>query len=151
VRQHPKVIGNKSTLAVMSVLYELGYDLYLPFGENTRADLVVDRHGDVLRVQVKTGRLRHGVVRFACCSTYGHHPASALVRRSYHGEIEAFAVYCCETQAVYVVPIGDVDNTTECWLRVDPPLNNQAVKVRWAADYEIGRISIGGLRRSSDA
>jgi len=149
--EHPKVVGDKTTLAVMAVFYELGYDLYLPFGENTRADLIVDRRGDLLRVQIKSGRLRSGVVEFACCSTYGHHASPALVRRSYHGEVDAFAVYCRETHGVYLLPIGEVKNTSKCWLRVEPPRNNQSMKIRWAADYEIGRVAIEGLRVPSGA
>jgi hypothetical protein len=110
MREHPKVVGDKAMLAVMAALYDAGYDLYTPFGENTRVDLIAERGGELLRVQVKSGRLREGTVRFACCSTYGHHPAPALVRRPYHGEVDAFAVYCRETAVVYLIPIRDVDN-----------------------------------------
>jgi hypothetical protein len=149
--EHPKVVGDKTTLAVMTVLYEVGYELYTPFGENTRADLIAVRHDRVLRVQIKTGRLRNGVVQFACCSTYGHHPAPALVRRSYQGEVDAFAVYCRGTERVYLIPIEDIPNTTGVWLRVEPTKNNQREGVRWAADYEIGRVAIGGLRAPSGA
>jgi hypothetical protein len=151
MREHPKVVGDKAMLAVMAALYDAGYDLYTPFGENTRVDLIAERGGELLRVQVKSGRLREGTVRFACCSTYGHHPAPALVRRPYHGEVDAFAVYCRETAVVYLIPIRDVDNTTKAWLRVDPPKNNQHDRVRWAADYEIGRVAIEGLRAPSGA
>src|SRR4051794_3319935 len=97
MREHPKV-GDKTTLAVMAALYEAGYDLYTPFGENTRVDLIVERSGEILRIQIKSGRLRDGTVRFACCSNYGHHPAPALVRRSYHGEVDAFGVHCRDTE-----------------------------------------------------
>src|SRR5205085_11831290 len=41
--EHPKVVGDKTTLAVMAALYEAGYGLYTPFGENTRVDLIVER------------------------------------------------------------------------------------------------------------
>jgi hypothetical protein len=105
----------------MAALYEAGYDLFVPFGEDSRSDLVTERNGELARVQIKSGRLRHGCVQFAVCSTYGHHPTPALVRRPYHGEIDAFCVYCRETQRVYLIPIADVTNTTACWLRVDPP------------------------------
>jgi hypothetical protein len=146
MREHPKVVGDKTTLAVMAALYQAGYALYTPFGENTRADLIIERKGELLRVQIKSGRLRQGTVQFACCSTYGHHPSPALVRRSYHGEIDVFGVHCRETGAVYLIPIEDLDNSTSVWLRVDPPKNNQQDRIRWAADYEIGRVSIEGLR-----
>ena len=149
--EHPKVVGDKTTLAVMAALYEAGYDLYTPFGENTRVDLVVEKSGRLVRVQIKSARLREGTVRFSCCSNYGHHPAPALVRRSYHGEVDAFGVYCRETRRVYLIPIAALENKTKAWLRVDPPKNNQRDRIRWAADYEIGRVAIEGLRGPSGA
>jgi hypothetical protein len=40
--EHPKDIGDRSTLAVMAALRTLEYQLFIPFGENTRIDLVID-------------------------------------------------------------------------------------------------------------
>jgi hypothetical protein len=71
--EHPKAIGDRSTLAVMTALESEGFKVLLPFGENVRYDLVVDDRGRLSRVQCKTGRLRSGAVRFNTCSFYGHH------------------------------------------------------------------------------
>jgi hypothetical protein len=92
----------------MTALQLLGYGLYVPFGENTRCDLIMEREGELSRVQCKTGRLRKGAVVFALCSHYGHYGHYAnpkAVRRTYHGEIDFFAVYCPETNGVYLLPI----------------------------------------------
>ena len=96
------------------------------------------------------GRLRRGAIRFAVCSVYGHHPNPKVTFRTYEGEIDAFAVYCPETAGVYLVPMDDIDVIRCCYLRIDPPLNNQQ-KVRWAQPYEIGTVAIGGLRAPSGA
>jgi hypothetical protein len=40
--EHPKDVGDRSTLAVLVALERAGYELYLPFGENTRSDIVID-------------------------------------------------------------------------------------------------------------
>ena len=72
--EHPKAVGDRSTLAVMLALQRAGYIVLLPFGENTRYDLVIDDGTSFARVQCKTGRLRDGAVRFAACSSYAHHP-----------------------------------------------------------------------------
>ena len=42
-----------------------GYAILVPFGENTRYDLVIDDGRQMRRVQCKTGRLRDGAVVFA--------------------------------------------------------------------------------------
>ena len=72
--EHPKEIGDRSTLAIMFAFKIQGWDVLVPFGENTRYDLVVDRGTQLQRVQCKTGRLRNGAVVFRTCSSYAHHP-----------------------------------------------------------------------------
>jgi hypothetical protein len=71
--------------------------------------------------------------------------------RTYEGEIDAFGVYCPETQCVYLIPIKDISAKRHCYLRVEPSKNNQYQRVRWAHDYEIGTVAIGGLRAPSGA
>jgi hypothetical protein len=148
--EHPKIVGDRTQLAIMAALYEVGYGLYVPFGENTRCDLILERDG-LTRVQCKTGRLRKGAIRFAVCSVYAHHPNPKILFRTYEGEVDAFAVYCPETAGVYLIPMDEIDVTRSCYLRVDPPLNNQLVNVRWASNYQVGRAAIEGLRAPSGA
>jgi PD-(D/E)XK nuclease superfamily protein len=149
--EHPKDVGDRSTLAIMSALQECGYALYLPFGENTRCDLIVERQSNLIRIQCKTGRLREGAIRFAVCSCYGHHRNPETARRSYQGQVDFFAVYCPETRSVYLIPIEDVPLKVAAYLRVHPPRNNQRRRIRMAADYEIARVTTEGLRASSGA
>ena len=99
----------------------------------------------------KTGRLRDGSIRFAVCSTYGHYKRPGNVRRDYRGQIDCFAVFCPETAGVYLIPIDDISTRSTAYLRHDPPKNAQRAKIRFAADYEIGRVAIGGLRVPSGA
>ena len=133
----------------MSALQESGYALYLPFGENTRCDLIVERDGELIRIQCKTGRLRDGSIRFAVCSCYGHHRNPETARRTYQGQIDFFAVYCPETRSVYLIPIEDVPLKVAAYLRVHTPRNNQRRRIRMAADYEIARVTTEGLRAPS--
>ena len=86
--EHPKDVGDRSTLAIITVLRELGYGVYLPFGENTRCDLILERGEQLSRVQCKTGRLRQGAIAFAVCSCYGHHRNPTTARRVYTGQID---------------------------------------------------------------
>jgi PD-(D/E)XK endonuclease len=135
----------------MAALQRLGYGLYLPFGENTRCDLVLEAAGKLVRLQCKTGRLRDGAVAFSVCSNYGHHRNPETYHRDYKGQVDFFAVYCPETSGVYLVPIEDLPGHRGAFLRVDPPRNQQRRRVRFAAKYEIGRVTIEGLRAPSGA
>jgi hypothetical protein len=138
--EHPKSIGDRTTLAVMLALHEAGYALLLPFGENTRYDLVIDDGVRFARVQCKTGRLRSGAVRFKTCSSYAHHPNPKLLRRDYDGQVDFLGVYCPENGAVYLIPLAVLPLRTQAALRVDPPRNSQVRGVRFAAEYEIARL-----------
>src|SRR5207244_6106005 len=97
MREHPKTVGNRSTLAIMFGLFQAGYEVLVPFGENTRYDLVIDDGRSLARVQCKTGRLRNGAVVFNTCSSYAHHPNPKMIKRPYRGEIDYFGVYCAAT------------------------------------------------------
>jgi hypothetical protein len=144
--EHPKAVGDRTTLAVMLALQEAGYDIAVPFGENTRYDLLLDDGVSLIRVQCKSGRLRAGAVEFAVCSCYGHHPNPKLTRRDYTGEVDSFAVYCRETGGVYLVPIQDVRTRVSAKLRVDAPRNNQQIGIRWAAQYQVATVELGATR-----
>jgi PD-(D/E)XK endonuclease len=140
--EHPKAIGDRTTLAVMAALQEAGFALYVPFGENTRVDVVIDDGRVLARVQCKTGRLRRGAVRFSACSNYGHHRNPKMLQRDYLGDIDYWGVYCPETRGVYIVPIADAWLGRQCALRVEAPRNNQRSRIRWAAGYQLGTVEV---------
>lgn len=139
---HPKAVGDRTTLAVMLALHGAGYAVFLPFGENTRSDLVIDDGARLARVQCKTGRLREGAVRFSTCSSYGHHQRPRSFRRDYLGEIDFFGVHCPETGRVYLIPIDELSTKVEGALRVEMPRNGQRRRVRFAAPYEVARVVV---------
>jgi hypothetical protein len=145
--EHPKAIGDRTQLTIMLALQDADLAVYLPFGENTRCDLIIDDGVSLSRVQCKTGRLRLGSIRFAVCSCYGHHRNPEESRRTYQGQIEFFAVYCPETQGVYLVPIEDVPLKTAATLRVGPARNRQKRNIRPAADYEIAKVDLRATAR----
>jgi hypothetical protein len=150
--EHPKTIGDRTTLAVILALREVGYLILVPLSENTRYDLVMDDSDQLYRVQCKTGRLRHGAVVFNTCSSYAHHPNARVVKRTYVGEIDFFGVYCPETTDVYLVPIEDVSSKRTANLRVFPSQNNQHKGIRNANDYLVASVSViatAGLRATS--
>jgi hypothetical protein len=140
--KHPKAVGDRTTLAVMLALVDAGFSVFVPFGENTRSDFIIDDGLRLSRVQCKTGRLRGGAVRFATCSSYGHHRNPARARRDYHGQIDFFAIYCPETAGTYLIPISHIPVKVQGALRIAPPRNNQTRKVRFARDYQIGTVSV---------
>lgn len=91
------------------------------------------------RVQCKTGRVRKGALVFNCKSTdHGRGPGTYL------GLADLFGVYCPTTDSVYLVPVRDVP-TSYAYLRIEAPRNNQQSGIRYAADYDIDRLTIEEL------
>lgn len=137
---NPKTIGEMSEGQVLAAFLRSGETVLTPFGDNQRYDLVLDRSGIFVRVQVKTGRLKGGVIRFKLRSitTSGGKP----VMVHYRGAADYFAVYCPETDKVYMVSVADC-GVSEGALRVDKPRNNQVRGSRLAVDHEYphGRIA----------
>ena len=140
VKRNTKRVGDISELRVMLALVNDGYRVAIPFGEDQRYDLIIEKDNVLSRVQVKTGRLRKGAILFNCYSSHTHRGGAAC--RMYTGEIEYFGVYCPDTRGVYLLPLDEV-TVQQGALRVVPPKNGQVKGLRWAERYllEPGRES----------
>jgi hypothetical protein len=134
MKRSPKTIGEISEAQVLARLLLADEVVLLPFGDNQRYDLVLDRKGTFLRVQVKTGRLRDGAVRFFPCSSGS--TTDHCTKTSYLGAADFFAVYCPENRRVYWISVDECGGLKECSLRVDQARNGQVRNTRLASDYE---------------
>ena len=141
--RHPVDVGQRTEAVVLAELVRRGHDVLVPFGHNHRYDLVVDLGDRFLTVQCKTGRLRGGSIEFKAQSVRTNTSGSRF--RSYRGEVDVFAVFCPDTERVYLVPVDDAPGA-QGHLRVDPTANHQTVGIRWAADHELGRTYAPGAR-----
>jgi hypothetical protein len=134
LRRDTKRKGDASEAAVLAALVQVGYHVAIPFGENQRYDLIIEKDGVLSRVQVKSGRLRKGAILFNCYSSHAHRSGPSC--RSYIGEIEYIAVYCPDVDKVYLVPIADLSVSSGS-IRLGQTKNGQSKGVRWASQYEI--------------
>lgn len=134
VSDHPVDVGLRTEAAILSELIKRGHKVLVPFGVNQRYDLVLDVDGEFLRAQCKTGRLRHGGIRFSTRSVLANRTQISF--RNYDGEADVFLVYCSETDGIYVVPVEAAPKCEMC-LRVEPSLNGQSSGIRLASDYEL--------------
>lgn len=134
MKRDTKRIGIVSELKVIAALAEAGYHVFIPYGDAMRYDVVIeDDEGKFARVQIKTGRLRNGVIIFNAYSSHTHRGGAST--RRYVGEVDYFGVYCPQVQRCYLVPAADVKSYGN--LRIERPKNGQAAHVRWASGYEL--------------
>src|SRR2546423_5082796 len=123
--------GNISELKVLTAYSAAGFVIAVPFGGGAPYDLIVDLGHRVLKIQVKTGRLRNGCVLFPMVRFSGH---TGKGRPYDPGEFDYFAVYCPDNEKIYVLPLGN--NPAQGYLRCEETKNRQQQKIHWAKDYE---------------
>jgi hypothetical protein len=111
--------GMISQTAVLNRLVELGLEVLLPWEPYLRYDLAyyvteeqrhfgffVHRESRLVRIQVKTGRLKLDGDSFIFATQSLHHKSKTEhVRRGYIGEAEYFAVYLPDNGKVYMIAI----------------------------------------------
>lgn len=130
-KRDTKSVGDLSEAMVLHAFVRLGYPVSIPWGENHRYDLIAEIDNALVKVQVKTGRLRLGSVLFNAHSSHAHRNGGS---RSYRGDADYFGVYCPDVQRVFLVPVGDVTERLGC-LRWERAKNSQSRKIRWADPY----------------
>lgn len=133
VELNPKQKGNLTELKCLSAFYELGYQCSIPYGENSRYDLIADIDGKLIRVQCKTSReVDEGVIAFPCRSSRSN-THSNLQRKYTANEIDYFCTFW--DGKCYLIPVTECSITKI--LRFVPPKNGQKVGITYAKDYEL--------------
>ena len=143
-KRNTKAVGIVSELVAMQRFAAAGFLISVPFGDCAPYDFLLDNgQGRIYRLQVKTGRLRNGVVHFNCYSSHSHRNAQPT---RYTGMIDAFAVHCPDNGEFYVVPI-DAMAVTKGYasLRVAAPMNNVRKTIKWAKDYRFCEMDFRAL------
>lgn len=125
---------------MLAAFAKRGFEVLVPFGDGHPYDLAVELETSMLRVQCKRAWPSKGCLTFNSHSTdHGHG------RRSYLGLADIFGIYFPQNDNVYLVPVHEIVSVKGS-LRLEPTRNNQRRGVRFAADYQMDRWTIQGLR-----
>ena len=131
-----KTKGDLAELMVAADLRRKGYKIALPFGEDWDYDLIIDRLGELERVQVKYTK-SDGAVIEACCRS--HSLTNGKVKRTKYytaATIDWLAVYDRTSDRCYYIPAVELGTgRTAISLRLTPARNYQRVGIRLASDY----------------
>jgi PD-(D/E)XK nuclease superfamily protein len=124
--------GNGAEAAILHALVDAGLGVLVPFGNGLPFDLAaVAPGGQIVRLQVKSRRVRDGSVRFNSCST--DHGRGRL---DYRGRADLIAVHVASLSRVFVVPVDECPSYVGV-LRLTAPRNNQRQGIRFAEDYSL--------------
>lgn len=127
--------GNLTELQCLTAFYELGYRVSIPYGENSRYDMIADIEGKLIRIQVKTSSIKKGdvnAIEFSCKSSYVNSTGVKNIRYNAN-EIDYFATYW--NGKCYLIPISECSVTKT--LRFATPKNGQKIGISFAENYEL--------------
>lgn len=134
-----KKIGNIGEAKVLCKFVELGIPVYLPFGDNEKADLIAYFNGKLNRIQIKTSqKAENGKMVFDLTSSTEHRKNG--VRHIYtEEEIDYFACYNISRDKIFLISIKDASNTSVT-IRYEEPKNNQTLKIKFEQDYLLENV-----------
>lgn len=125
--------GNLTQLQCITAFVKQGYNISIPYGDNSKYDFIADIDGKLLKIQVKTASIKdEDSIKFSCRTI--HVNCSGVKNERYSEEdIDFFATYW--ENKCYIVPVGEC--STEKTLRFSVPKNGQTKGINFATDYEI--------------
>jgi len=129
-----KNIGNIGEAKALAKFVELGIPVYIPFGDNEKADLIAEFNGKLNKIQVKTScKAKNGVMIFDLTSSTLHRKHG--IKHIYTtNEIDYFVCYNIERDKLFLIPI-EAATKSAIAIRYLPAQNGQKTKIHFEADY----------------
>ena len=137
--------GAIAETAIAHMAIKLGIDVYRPYIEGGRYDLIFGFGPKLIRVQCKWAKKVGDVVVLRLQSS--RRTRDGIRSRSYtEDEIDAVAAYCPDLDTCYLLPGAMVTQRRALHLRLVACKNHQKARLIWAKDYELGAIAQLGER-----
>ena len=134
-----KQIGNIGEAAVLSAFVEQSIPVYIPFGDNEKADLIAEFHGRLNRIQVKTSTgINNGtyITDLRSCKNHKTTPETFYYTSK---DIDYFAIYNLTRKVVCLIPVTEAPKSTIS-LRYEEPKNNQNKNIKLEKDYLLTEV-----------
>jgi hypothetical protein len=125
-----KRLAKEGELRFAAEFIKRGWNLYLPYGEDSPVDLLIQKEGTFKRVQIKATNAKNGTVFCRLKSSNNWQ-----VKKYSKNEIDFFGIYDAANQQGYLIPIEEVTGMTLLTLRLEEPKNHQEKKIHYATDF----------------
>ena len=131
-----KRIGNIGEILTQSKFVQRGIPIYIPFGENEKADLIAEFNGKLNKIQIKTSeRLINNKIIWRL--------SSRTVNKCHKytsDEVDYFALYNLETGIHLLIPFKDLDGRASLYITIPyKPSKNQYKDFNWE-DYTFEKV-----------
>ena len=127
-----KDVGDLTELKTIGKFISGGYQVAIPFGDNSKYDLILDDDGEFYRVQCKTSwTCADGGFMF---NTHSQTTRNGEYHETTYGnDIDAFAVYYPENGKLYWI---EPEAATSKKRTLRSSAKSDHTSIYWAADYE---------------
>ena len=134
-----KRIGNIGEAKVLAKFVEMGIPIYIPFGDDEKADLVAEFNGKLNKIQVKTSiKSKNGCSIFDLTSSTAHRTNGG--RRKYsNSEIDYFALYSLDRDKIYLMKAPD-NPMTAITIRFEDTKSGKKIGVNYESDFLIENV-----------
>lgn len=133
-----KEIGNAGEAVVLAKFAKLGIQVYTPFGEGSRTDLIADFNGKLQKIQVKSvlaAKKNQNVYSVKLTSNYARRVHQIEDLQYDSSEVDYFAIYCFDRPEPILIPYKEVANRHNVSIRYGAPRSKQKCETRREADY----------------
>lgn len=134
-----KRIGNIGEAKALCKFVELGIPVYIPFGDNEKADLIAEFNGKLNKIQVKTSqKAEDGKMIFDLTSSTQHRKNGE--KHIYtDNEIDYFVCYNIQRDKIFLIPVNKTPST-KITIRYEKSKNNQIQNIKFEEDYLIDNV-----------
>ena len=112
-------------------LLEMGWQVYEPIDQNSRADYIIEKDGKFKKIQVKYCSLYKGCLRIEL--EHPHRKTGPYQEE----EIDEIAVYNPEYDKYYLIPLKRFGKAKEKWFRLELAKHEKGYKINWIKEFEI--------------
>lgn len=116
-----KQLGNIGESAVLAKFVRLKVPVYIPYGDNERADLIAEFNGKLNKIQVKTSEFsKNNRIMFSLLS------CTRSRKHMYdESEIDYFALYNLQEDILLLIPIEEVKGKTSISFNISEKILNK--------------------------
>lgn len=134
-----KRIGNIGEAKVLAKFVEMGIPVYIPFGDDEKADLIAEFNDKLNKIQVKTSiKSKNGCSLFDLTSSTAYRTNGG--RRKYsNSEIDYFALYSLDRDKIYLMKAPD-DPMTAITIRFEDTKSGKKIGVNYESDFLIENV-----------
>ena len=125
-----KQLSKEGELRFAAEFLRKGFQIFLPYGEDSPIDLLIEKDGNFKRIQIKSTRPIKGAIHCRIKSSNNWQ-----VKKYTKKDIDYFGIYDYLNKRGYLIPIEEMEGMTETNIIIEKTKNNQIKGVRFAEKY----------------